>query len=154
MAVLLVIAGYLIQRFTLMGRRAFAIGGDERIAALSGVPVIRTKIAIFAFAGAVYGFAGFEAVSRYGGLASGVSSGSILFTVITAIVVGGTSLAGGRGGVLHTVIGVLTLGVLSNGLVLSGVQPFYQQIVQGALIVIALAVGAWQTTMKTREIVK
>jgi ribose transport system permease protein len=87
-------------------------------------------------------------------LGSGVSSGSILFTVITAIVVGGTSLGGGRGGVLYTVLGVLTLGVLSNGMVLSGVPAFYQPVVQGALIVVALGVGAWQTTRKTREIVK
>jgi ribose transport system permease protein len=74
--------------------------------------------------------------------------------VITAIVVGGTSLGGGRGGVIHTVLGVLTLGVLTNGLVLSGVPPFYQPIVQGALIVVALGVGAWHSTRKTREIVK
>jgi ribose transport system permease protein len=154
MALGVVVVGYLIQRFTVLGRRAFALGGNESIVRMSGISVARVKLAVFALAGAIYGFAGFVSVTRYGGLASGVSSGSLLFTVITAIVVGGTSLAGGRGGVLHTVLGVLTLGVLTNGMVLSGIPPFYQPIVQGALIVVALGVGAWQTTMKTREIVK
>jgi ribose transport system permease protein len=149
-----VVVGYLIQRFTMLGRRAYALGGNESIARMSGVPVARVKVGIFALAGTIYGFAGFLYVTRYGGLGSGVSSGSILFTVITAIVVGGTSLGGGRGGVLYTVLGVLTLGVLSNGMVLSGVPAFYQPVVQGALIVVALGVGAWQTTRKTREIVK
>jgi ribose transport system permease protein len=148
------VIGYLSQRFTMLGRRAYAVGGNETIARMSGVPVARSKVLIFALAGTIYGFAGFLSVTRYGGLGSGVSSGAILFAVITAIVVGGTSLGGGRGGVIHTVLGVLTLGVLSNGLVLSGVPPFYQPIVQGALIVVALGVGAWNTTRKTREIVK
>jgi ribose transport system permease protein len=149
-----VIVGYLIQQFTMLGRRAYAIGGNEIIARMSGVPVVRFKVMIFALAGTIYGFAGFMSVTRLGGVSTSVSTGSVLFTVITAIVVGGTSLGGGRGGVLHTVLGVLTLGVLFNGLVLSGVPPFYQPILQGALIVVALGVGAWQTTMKTREIVK
>jgi ribose transport system permease protein len=150
----IVVFGYLILRFTMLGRRAYAVGANESIASMSGVSVRPVKVGVFALAGTIYGFAGFLYVARFGALGSGVSSGSILFTVITAIVVGGTSLAGGRGGVWYTVLGVLTLGVLSNGMVLSGVPPFYQPIVQGALIVVALGVGAWQTTRKLREIVK
>jgi ribose transport system permease protein len=149
-----VIAGFLIQRFTMLGRRAYAVGGNESVARSSGVPVRRVKVGIFALAGTIYGFAGFISVTRYGSLGSGVSSGSILFAVITAIVVGGVSLAGGRGGVVHALLGVMTLGVLTNGLVLSGVAPFYQPIVQGALIATALAIGAWHTVRRTREIVK
>jgi ribose transport system permease protein len=149
-----VVVGFLIQRFTMLGRRAYAVGGNETVARMSGIHVGLVKVGIFALAGTIYGLAGFISVTRYGGLGSGVSSGSILFAVITAVVVGGTSLAGGRGGVIYTVLGVLTLGVLNNGMILSGVPPFYQQIVQGGLIVFALGVGAWQTTRKTREIVK
>jgi ribose transport system permease protein len=149
-----VVFGFLIQRLTMLGRRAYAVGGNENVARMSGIRVDRVKVGIFALAGTIYGFAGFVSVTRYGGLGSGVSSGSILFAVITAVVVGGTSMAGGRGGVFYSLLGVLTLGVLTNGMILSGVPPFYQPIVQGALIVIALGVGAWQTTRKSREIVK
>jgi ribose transport system permease protein len=152
-AVGVVIFAFLIERYTLLGRRAYAIGGDETIARQSGIPVKRTKLWIFALAGTLYGLAGFVYVVRYGGLGSGVSSGSILFGVITAVVVGGTSLSGGRGGVLYSFLGVLTLGVLNNGLVLSGVNPFYQQIVQGALILLALTV-ATRHRINLREIVK
>ena len=153
-AVGVVVVGFLIQRFTMLGRRAYAVGGDETVARISGIRVGLVKVGIFALAGTIYGLAGFISVTRYGGLGSGVSSGSILFAVITAVVVGGTSLAGGRGGVIYSLLGVLTLGVLNNGMVLSGVPPFYQQIVQGGLILFALGVGGWQTTRKTRAIVK
>jgi ribose transport system permease protein len=152
-AVGVVIVAFLIERYTLLGRRAYAVGGDETVARQSGVPVRQTKLWIFALAGTLYGLAGFVYVVRYGGLGSGVSSGSILFGVITAVVVGGTSLSGGRGGVLYSVVGVLTLGVLNNGLVLSGVNSFYQQIVQGVLIVVALSV-ATRRRVNRREVVK
>lgn len=152
-AVAVVIIAFVIERYTLLGRRAFAVGGDEAVARLSGVPVRKTKIWIFALAGTLYGLAGFVYVVRFGGLGSGVSNGSILFGVITAIVVGGTSLSGGRGGVLYSFVGVLTLGALNNGLVLSGVNPFYQQIVQGALIVLALSVTT-RRRLNRLEIVK
>lgn len=152
-AVVVVVIAFLIERHTLLGRRAYAVGGDETVARQSGVPVKRTKLWIFALAGTLYGLAGFVYVVRFGGLGSGVSSGSILFAVITAVVVGGTSLSGGRGGVLYSFVGVLTLGALNNGLVLSGVNPFYQQIVQGGLIVVALSV-ATRRRVSLREIVK
>jgi ribose transport system permease protein len=152
-ALAIVIIAFVIERYTLLGRRAFAVGGDESVARMSGVPVRRTKILIFTLAGTLYGLAGFVYVVRFGGLGSGVSNGSILFGVITAIVVGGTSLSGGRGGVLYSFLGVLTLGALTNGLVLSGVNPFYQQIVEGALILVALTV-ATRRRLNRLEIVK
>lgn len=150
-AVAVIIVGYVFQKYTLIGRRLYAVGGNEAVASLSGIDVARARIAAFAMSGALAGLAGAMTLARFGGLASGISTGETLFAVITAVVIGGTALAGGRGGVLHTVVGVATLGVLANGMALSGIPPFYQQAVQGGLILIALAFGAFQWGVRGRD---
>jgi ribose transport system permease protein len=137
-----ILAGWLIQRYTRVGRYAFAIGGAEDIARLSGVPVARYKTAAFAVAGAFYGLGAVMATAQLG---SGVvQAGSGLnFNAIAAAVIGGTLLVGGRGGVLQSMIGVLVLTVLQNGLILAGVSPYAQQAVQGVIVVVAVAAATW-----------
>jgi len=151
-----VVFGYLAQRFTTFGRRVLAVGINQSLADAAGVRVRRTKIAAFTLAGTLYGIAGFMSVTQYGGISSNTSStsGQTLFAVITALVIGGTALSGGKGGFLYTGLGILTLGVLNDGMVLSGVPAFDQELVSGGLIIVALSLGAWQTTRRSRELVK
>ncbi|WP_240617438.1 ABC transporter permease [Nocardioides speluncae] len=133
-----VLVGWLIQRYTRLGRYAFAIGGAEEVLALSGVKVAPYKVAVFTFAGAFYGLGGVMVTSQLG--AGLVQAGEGYdFSAITAAVVGGTLLTGGRGGVLHSAIGVLLIMVLTNGLVQVGVSPYWQGGVQGLIVVAAVA---------------
>lgn len=141
-AVAAVATGWAIQRWTRVGRYAAAIGGGEDIVALSGVPVARYKALAFGVAGAFYGLGAVMVTARLG---SGVveAGAGLDFAAITAAVIGGTLLSGGRGGVLQSMIGVVALTVLANGLILTGVSPYVQQAVQGVIVVLAVAVAVW-----------
>lgn len=137
-AVACVLVGWLIQRYSRLGRYAFAIGGAEEVLSLSGVRVAPYKVAVFTLAGAFYGLGGVMVTSQLG--AGLVQAGKGYdFLAITAAVVGGTLLTGGRGGVLHSAVGVLLIMVLTNGLVQIGVSPFWQGGVQGLIVVAAVA---------------
>ncbi|MDQ0373401.1 ABC transporter permease [Cellulomonas humilata] len=136
-----VLVGWLIQRYTRLGRYAFAIGGAEEVLTLSGVRVAPYKVAVFTLAGAFYGLGAVMVTSQLG--AGLVQAGAdFTFSSITAAVVGGTLLTGGRGGVLHSTVGVLLIVVLTNGLVQIGVSPYWQGGVQGLIVVIAVAAAA------------
>lgn len=137
-----VLVGWLIQRFTRLGRYAFAIGGAEEVLSLSGVTVAPFKVAVFTLAGAFYGLAGVMVTSQ---LSAGlVQAGKGYdFAAITAAVVGGTLLTGGRGGILHSAVGVLLVTVLTNGLVQVGVSPYWQGGVQGLIVVAAVATAVF-----------
>lgn len=131
---------HFISRHTVLGRHALAIGGGEDLARLNGINVNRTRISIFALAGAFYGLAAILAVAQFGQGHALIAQGQ-LFTAITAIVVGGASLAGGNGSPLGTLLGVLIVVVVSNGMVLMGIAPYVQQGVQGVLIIAAVAIA-------------
>lgn len=131
---------WFVYRHTLLGRHTLAIGGGEDLARLSGVRVRRVRIAVFALAGAFYGIAGILAVAQYGQGNASIADGQ-LFVAITAIVVGGTSLAGGNGSPMNTLIGTLVVVVLGNGMVLLGVPPYVQQGIQGVLIIVAVTLA-------------
>ncbi|ETK15224.1 monosaccharide-transporting ATPase [Pseudomonas sp. FH4] len=131
---------HFISRHTVLGRHALAIGGGEDLARLNGINVNRTRITIFALAGAFYGLAAILAVAQFGQGHALIAQGQ-LFTAITAIVVGGASLAGGNGSPVGTLLGVLIVVVVSNGMVLMGVAPYVQQGVQGVLIIAAVAIA-------------
>jgi ribose transport system permease protein len=131
---------WVIQARTRLGRHVMAIGGGEDLAALSGIPVGRVKLWVFTLAGAFYGLGGLLAAAQLGQGNSVIGDGR-LFTTVTAVVVGGTALSGGEGGVLNTLIGVLIVAVLANGMVLLGISPYVQQAVQGLLIIVAVALS-------------
>ena len=135
-----VAVAYVIQERTRLGRWLYAIGTDEMTARHAGIPIERTRIVIFAVAGLFYGLGGVLAAAQFGQGHALISQGR-LFTTITAVVVGGTALSGGVGSVLNSVIGVLIVVVLANGLVLIGVEPYVQQGVQGLLIIAAVALA-------------
>lgn len=150
-AVAVVVVGVLIQRYTRLGRYARAIGGAEELALLSGIPVRRYKTLAFTFAGACYGLAGIMITIQLGAGIVHAGAGQN-FAAITAAVVGGTLLSGGRGGVLHSIVGVLIVTVLANGLVLVGVSPYLQQAVQGVIVVAAVVVTAWPLRARLRVV--
>src|SRR5215469_5276276 len=138
---------WVFERFTRFGRYVYAIGGGEDLAALSGIPVKRVKVVIFTLAGAMYGLGGLLAAAQLGMGNALIGSGRLFFT-ITAVVVGGSALTGGEGGVLNTFIGVLIIAVLANGMVLLGISPYVQQAVQGLLIIVAVALSIDRARLK------
>ncbi|WP_084104644.1 ABC transporter permease [Demequina sp. NBRC 110056] len=128
----------LVMLLTPVRRWLIAIGSNEPAALLAGVPVARTKIGAFIVSGACAGFAGVMLVGRtYSGAPT--LADSLLLPVVAAIVVGGTAITGGFGGVGRTVIGVLIITVLRVGLSVAGVDPSYVQIFYGALVIAAVA---------------
>jgi len=124
---------------TPFGRHIYAIGGNERVARLAGLPVNRDKLLLFVLSGVFAGVAGLMLVGEGGGSSPGMGD-SFLLNAIAAIVMGGTALNGGAGGPARTVLGVLTLAVVANGMTLTEVDPNYQSIVFGVIVLFAVAV--------------
>jgi ribose transport system permease protein len=133
----LVIIGWVFLNYHAIGRSLYAIGGGAEVARLAGIHVQRLTLSVYALAGLLSGVAGIAMASRLDSSEPSAGLGYELDT-IAAVVIGGASLSGGVGGIAGTVVGVLIIGVLHNGLNLSGVSPFVQQVIIG--VVIALAV--------------
>jgi ribose transport system permease protein len=150
-AVAVAVVAFLIRRTT-FGRYVVAIGGNRSASYLSGHPVRRTLLAVYAISGLLAAVAGIVATARLG--ASDPSNIGVLIelSAITAVVVGGTLLSGGRGGVLQTLVGALLISVLANGLILVGVDPAIQRSVQGVVIVVAIAATVWTQRRRTRVV--
>jgi ribose transport system permease protein len=136
-----------VERLTRFGRYVFAIGGGEDIAELSGIAVRRVRVMAFTLAGFFYGIAAVLAAAQLGQSNAVIADGR-LFMTVTAVVVGGTALTGGEGGVLNTLIGVLIVGVLANGMVLLGVSPYVHQAVQGLMIIGAVALSTRRSRLQ------
>jgi ribose transport system permease protein len=138
--VLTVIAG-IYMKYRAGGRSLYAIGGSSEVARLAGIPVKRVTLAVYAACGLLAGLAGVVMSTR---LDSSQPSGGLGYELdtIAAVVIGGASLSGGIGSIFGTLMGVLTIGVLRNGLNLVGTSPFVQQIVIGVVIVLAVMVDA------------
>ncbi len=128
---------YILLRKTTFGRSVYATGGNEEAARLSGLKIDRIKIAVYSISGAMAALAGVILTSRLNS-AQPTAGTSYELDAIAAVVLGGTSLAGGRGHITGTLIGALIIGVLNNGLNLLGVSSFYQQVVKGGVILLAV----------------
>ncbi len=129
-----------VQNYTRFGCYLFAIGGGEDIAELSGVPVRRIRVLAYAVAGLFTGIGAVLAAAQLGQSNAVIADGR-LFTTITAVVVGGTALTGGEGGVGRTLIGTLIVVVLANGMVMLGISPYVHQTAQGLMIIAAVALS-------------
>ena len=125
---------------TSFGRSVRAIGGDERVSTLSGVPMRRVKIAVFAFSGVMAGLGGVVLSARLGVATPNAAAGFELIA-ITAVVLGGTPLTGGIGTIWNTIVGAVIIQILGNGLVILGVSSEMQRIVQGTILVLAVFVA-------------
>lgn len=128
-----------VTRRTRFGRHIYAVGGNERAARLTGLNVPRIKLAVYTLAGALAGVAGLIVTARLDSAQPNAGLGYELDS-IAAVVIGGTSLSGGRGSVMGTVLGCLIIGVLNNGLFLLNVSPFWQQVIKGGVILLAVAI--------------
>ena len=133
---LLYVITHLVMTRTSLGRYIYAVGGNPEAARLSGVPVRGVLVLVYALCGALSGLAGIVDASRF--LGGRPSAGELYeLRVIAAVVVGGTSLAGGEGRVFGTMIGALIIAVIQNGLNMAGVTPYEQMVVFGGLILAA-----------------
>lgn len=146
-SILVALIGIFISKRTTFGRYIYAIGGNEKAAFLSGINIKAIKIAVYAFAGMMAAVGGILVSSR---LNSAQPNAGMSYELdsIAAVVIGGTSLSGGVGTVTGTVIGAAIIGVLNNGLVLLNVSPFWQQVVKGLVILLAVIID--QKTKKIR----
>jgi ribose transport system permease protein len=134
------LAGVLVAQHTRFGRYIYLIGGGEPVARNSGIPVRRYKVYAFTLSGLIAGFGGVLAVARLG--AAGPTLGQdLLLNSLAAIVVGGTSLSGGIGGPDRTLLGVLIITILDNGLNLLGVSSYPQLVIKGAVVIAAVLIS-------------
>jgi ribose transport system permease protein len=136
---LIVLLAVVMTQKTRLGRYIYAIGGNENAARLSGINVKKVKVIVYAISGALAAVGGILVTSR---LDSAQPNAGITYELdaIAAVVIGGTSLSGGKGSVLGTVLGAVIIGVLNNGLVLLNVSPFWQQVVKGGVILLAVII--------------
>lgn len=135
------LGGHLFLTRSVPGRAFYALGGNEEAARLSGLPVKRYKLLAYSLSGFTAALAGVVLGSR---LMSGQPNAGVGFELdaIAAVVLGGTAITGGRGSILGTLIGAVTLGVLNNGLNLMSVSPYTQKILKGVIILLAIGAGA------------
>lgn len=140
-AIVVAVLGYVALDWMRYGRQVTAVGANLEAARRAGMPAQRVAMSVFALTGAASAVAGLIIASRLG---SGSSNAAVGFelTAIAAVVLGGTSLFGGRGTIVGTVLGGLTIAVIGNGLILLHVSPFYTQIVTGAIILGAVWLNA------------
>ncbi|HET6744161.1 MAG TPA: ABC transporter permease [Kribbella sp.] len=135
--VMFAITWYALTR-TAWGRHVYALGNDPEAARLTGIHVGRTRFSVYLIAGVIYAFAAWQALGRIPNAdPNAFQTGNL--DSITAVVIGGTSLFGGRGGVLGTVVGALIVAVLRSGLTQAGIDSLYQDVATGVLVIAAVA---------------
>ena len=139
-AVFGLLVAWFIQRYTILGRNFYAVGGGEDLAHGSGVNVARVRVLGFGLAGIFYALAAILVVGRIG-QAESISGANFMFVSITSVVVGGVALWGGIGGVWNALVGVLIVGVINNGMVVIGLPDFMQQGVLGALVILSVVLS-------------
>jgi ribose transport system permease protein len=141
--VVVAVLGWFLLARTTFGFRVYAVGGSSRAARAAGIRVNNTKIGAFVLMGLLSGLAGILSLAFLPSGQAGRTGVGLELDVIAATIVGGTALSGGEGTILGTVLGVLIIGVLRNGLVLTGVSPFWQTMIIGAVIILAVGVDKW-----------
>jgi ribose transport system permease protein len=148
-ALIVYVIGYIVLNRTIFGRHVYAIGGNEQAARLTGINVDRDLLLIYTISGLCMGIAGVIYSAR---LLSAQPTGGQSYELyaIAAVILGGTSFTGGVGSIVGTLIGALIIGVLNNGLVLMNVPFFYQLIIQGAVIIVAVLIDRFRTRASAR----
>jgi len=142
MVVAVVVIGLLLARTT-AGRYMYAAGGNSEAARLAGVRVDAVRILAFVLSGTAAGLAGVIDTSRVLSAQAGQADTTLAFTVLAGIVVGGTSILGGEGAVWRTVVGILFIALIGNGYILLGLDPLYEQITLGAILLAAVGLDVW-----------
>jgi fructose transport system permease protein len=141
MVIMFLIVWYVLN-WTAWGKHVYATGDDPEAADRVGIHTKRILVSVYALAGIICAIAGWVIIGRLGSVSPIVGQTSNLDS-ISAVVIGGTSLFGGRGSIFGTLIGALIVGVFRNGLALSGVDVLWQEFTVGLLIIVAVAVDQW-----------
>lgn len=140
----LYILNFLVLRYMKFGAYVFATGNNEKASWLAGINTNRVKLAAFMIAGLLAGCAGVMQVARQGSATGGMGS-DFLFPVLTAVVLGGASLSGGRGKIFNTFVAAIFLTTITNGMILLGVDIYVQRIIQGTILIVALSLDQLRT---------
>ncbi|RYH06983.1 ABC transporter permease [Tropicimonas sp. IMCC6043] len=140
---------HILLAYTRYGRHTLAIGDSENAARTAGINVSRLRLSLYTLSGALAGLAGLIFATRVN---AGDPTAGLTYelTAITAAIIGGTNLFGGRASILGTMIGALIMGVLQNGLNLLAVQSYYQQMAIGAVLILAVFIDQWQVRKESR----
>jgi ribose transport system permease protein len=146
-AVLVIAAIYIVLTRTRFGRHVYAVGGSESVAVMSGIEVGRVKVLIYLVSGGCASIAGFLMSGRVISGQPLLGAGDILLQSIGAVIIGGTSVFGGQGGVLRTVLGVLVIAFMVNGLNLLAIDTFAQQVIVGVMIILSV----WVNSLRRRR---
>lgn len=141
MIVLYVLLGIALGT-TAWGKHVYSVGDDQEASRLMGIPTTRVLFSVYVAAGVIYGVAAWVQIGRVGDASTNISS-TLNLDSITAAVIGGISLFGGRGVVIGTLFGALIVQVFANGLALAGVPDLYQQLAEGLLVIAAVSVDQW-----------
>jgi ribose transport system permease protein len=141
MVIAVIVIGFVLSA-TVAGRYMFAAGGNAEAARLAGVRVDAIRVLTFVVSGAAAGLAGVIDTSRVLSAQASTGDTALAFTVLAGIVVGGTSIMGGEGAVWRTVVGVLFIALIGNGYILLGLDPLYEQITMGAILLAAVGLDA------------
>jgi ribose transport system permease protein len=143
------LGGFLLEKYTRFGRYGYAIGSSEEAVRLSGINADRYKLLAFILAGLLSGLAAGMESARLGLGHVGIGTGQ-MFSAVAAVVIGGAPLSGGRGSVLGSALGVLVLGVVASGMIFSGITPYLQSFVQGAIVLLVVAAASWHLRRRLR----
>ncbi len=138
--------GWLVLNRTTYGARIYAVGNNQRASYLAGIRVDLIKVGTFTLVGALAGVGGLLQVSRLNSAGGGMGA-DLLFPVVTAVVLGGVSLTGGKGRILDVLVASVFLATINNGLILIGVSGYAQEVVSGAILIGALALDRWRTRL-------
>jgi simple sugar transport system permease protein len=143
-----------VSRKTAFGRSVYAIGGNPTAAHLSGIKVRQIRVALFAIAGMLAAVTAILITARNGIGDAGLARSGMEFDVIAAVVIGGTSLSGGRGSILGTLLGIFIISLIGNGLVLLGIDSYLQSVVRGVIIVAAVLLNILAARYNARAALK
>lgn len=146
----LFVLAWVVMRYTTFGRAMYAMGGNPEASQLAGLPINRYRMSIYVLSGLSAGIAGVFLTSRLYAAAPQAATGLEL-SVIAAVVLGGTSLSGGKGTILGTLLGVLILGTLNNGMTLLSLSTDYQQIIQGVVLLLAVGLDQLRVAASRRQ---
>lgn len=152
LAIVALIAAYIATR-TPLGRHIYAVGGNERGAALSGVNVDRIKLFVYIFSGFCAALVGLIIASQLQA-AHPATGETFELNAIAAAVLGGTSMSGGRGRIGGTIVGAFVIGILADGLVMMGVSSFWQTVIKGVVIIAAVVIDQIQQKLQARVILQ
>ncbi len=142
-ALIAVVVGWYILRYTVLGRSTYAVGGNRDAARVSGINIDRTKILVYVISGVMAAVAGIVLAGRLNSANALMADGEDMRSIASAVI-GGANLAGGDGGAIGSLIGALTMGVLANGMNLLNISAFWQRVVQGLVIISVVVFDQWR----------